>query len=225
MKTLAVIMLGVILSIAPVRVHATDFYVGNGGSDSNNGKSSLQAMRTLNTAFDSLGPGDILYIMGGAYNENVPAESPFSSCVYLYYQDGTAANPITVTAYPDSSRPIISGYNMSGSDKIYHRRGFTFNHSDYWVIDGLEFRNCGNAGIYFYHSDFNTVRNCVFDSIYQQPGSVSDDTNIGGIKTWISVDYLTIEDCTTFAIEHYPGYTGVNKSGFHFYNCYIFIII
>jgi hypothetical protein len=89
------------------------YYVSTRGSDSNPG-TLARPWRTIQKAARTLRPGQRAFVRNGTYRENVQVERP-----------GTAAQPITIAAYP-RERPVIS--NPDGPLEIdtgyYRIRGF-----------------------------------------------------------------------------------------------------
>jgi parallel beta-helix repeat protein len=82
---------------------ASTYYVSNSGSDSNPGSSASspwQSVARVNTG--AFNPGDsILFQRGGIWREQlIPPSS------------GSAANPITISAYGSGANPVISGANV-----------------------------------------------------------------------------------------------------------------
>ncbi len=100
------------LPSTPANAAGATFYVSTAGSDSGNGSAS-SPYRTLQKAFSSLHPGDLLYVRGGTYVERLKLSVP----------KGTASAPVTVKAYP-GERPVVQGLLWLTS-------------ADYWTLDGL----------------------------------------------------------------------------------------
>jgi hypothetical protein len=100
---------------------------------------------TLANAATHMAAGDTLYIRGGTYQEATTWNS-----------DGTEANPITITNYPDEN-PIIDGNNMTiPADEMAWIMDF---HGDWYNISNLEQSNSGGGGIVI-RGDNCTVYNC-----------------------------------------------------------------
>src|SRR4029079_19805287 len=86
------------LAAAPARpAMAITYYVATDGSDSNSGTSTSAPFRTIQRAMNFVAPGDNVQIRGGTYREQVEST-----------RGGTAAAPVTVTAYPGET-PVIKG--------------------------------------------------------------------------------------------------------------------
>jgi len=175
------------------------WYVGNDGSDSDNGWTPETAQEHLNTIIDSLGAGDTLFIMGGKWNETVTASDihvDFNNYNYVWIFDsvqGTASQPIVITNYPDSTMPVIRG--DGGVDSSWTRRGVLVYNSSHLVFDSLRFTNCFMAGFIARYMDSTTIQYCQIDSNYQ--GGEGD--NGGGI--YISGGWDTY-DCDGNYILH-----------------------
>ncbi len=76
------------------------FYVSPSGSDSSPGTLD-RPWRTLQKAFDALGPGQIAYLRAGTYGSR--------GVTHTESHAGTSAQPITVQGYPGDARPVIHG--------------------------------------------------------------------------------------------------------------------
>jgi parallel beta-helix repeat protein len=76
------------------------YYVATNGNNSNPGTIG-SPWRTIQYAVDHLNPGDILYVRGGIYLEDVTIS-----------RSGTVDLPITISAYPNET-PILDGNNYS----------------------------------------------------------------------------------------------------------------
>lgn len=100
--------------VGPVAAAEGDRFVSPTGSDAGTG-SSLYPWRTIRHALGQIRAGDVLYVRGGTYVEDV-------SRVAL--AKGTPSERITVTAYP-GERPIIKGL-------------LWLNEPNYWTIDGID---------------------------------------------------------------------------------------
>jgi len=105
------------------------FFVSPSGNNANPG-TQASPWKTLQYAVSKLTAGDTLYAMTGTYAETVAINA-----------SGTAAAPITVTAYPGQS-PVIDGStvvvgNYASLLKLY---------GDYITVSGFEVRNINNDG-------------------------------------------------------------------------------
>jgi uncharacterized repeat protein (TIGR02059 family) len=113
--------------LIPVAINATNYYVSNAGSDSNDGKSTLTPWQTIskvNSTMSSFKPGDqILFNKGDTWNGSTIT----IGCA------GTSAFHITIGSYGSGNKPIIQ--NNSGVP-IY----IAAANRGYWTIDGLDLR-------------------------------------------------------------------------------------
>jgi parallel beta-helix repeat protein len=148
---------------------ATDYYVANSGSDSNNGRSTQAAWRTVgkvNSSMGSFNPGDNIYFKGG---------DTFSDANLYINCQGTAGNPITFSSY-GTGRPKFSGRAVQCG-----------NGNGYITVDNLEIANPGGDGISFYKSNGwqyeVKITNCY----------VHNAGNVGIII--MSIDGYLIENC------------------------------
>lgn len=106
------------------------YFVATGGSDSANGSFGTP-WKTIVKAKNSMGTGDITYVMNGVsqtsvdnYNADVSIQSA-----------GTASSPIALVAYPGAS--VTVGTN---SAQFGLRTPAISGAKDYWVIAGINFR-------------------------------------------------------------------------------------
>lgn len=97
------------LALIALNVSGTNYYVKNGGSDSNSGRSDAQAwehhpwMSTW-TGTVTLAPGDTVFMQRGSIWSIAAPTSPFMTVK----QDGSAGKPITTTWYGSSgNKPLI----------------------------------------------------------------------------------------------------------------------
>jgi parallel beta-helix repeat protein len=151
------------------------YYVATNGNDGSSGSSS-SPWRTIQHAADTVSAGDMVYVMGGTYNEKVTIT-----------RSGSSGNYITFAAYPGQT-PIIDGTGKVGNwDGLIHITsanwikviGFTVKNS-VWngimiddfggsrssniIIQNNLVRDIGYSGIYAQNSDYitydgNTVTN------------------------------------------------------------------
>jgi parallel beta-helix repeat protein len=105
------------LSAAAVAV----YYVSGAGSDSNNGKSTTTAFRTLQKAHDQTNPGDTVWIMNGTYTSD-------NSDILSIYRTGAPGQWIRYKAYPGHTPKLKSVKNWQG---VY------FNGVSYILVEGL----------------------------------------------------------------------------------------
>jgi len=95
----SILVLGLVAAVARC-VHAAQYYVAPGGSDSSAG-SLTNPFRTIQRAADIVGPGDICFVRGGTYRETVELDT-----------SGTHSNPIRFAAYPGE---VVT---LSGTEKL-----------------------------------------------------------------------------------------------------------
>ncbi|VAW27539.1 hypothetical protein MNBD_BACTEROID07-431, partial [hydrothermal vent metagenome] len=101
------------------------------GSNSNNGKTSATAWKTLNYAADQMKPGDFLYLMGGTYSEyDFGIGSGIGEGAVRF--PGTDSERITMTSYPGAKDVVVS--TEIGAK------------SSYWTFTNITF--VGTAGTY-----------------------------------------------------------------------------
>lgn len=79
------------LLLVSVQSLATSYYVSNAGDDANSGTDVGSPFATIQQAVDSVAAGDVIYLRGGEYHEQVD----------LSGVAGTSNNPITITNYDD----------------------------------------------------------------------------------------------------------------------------
>ncbi len=109
-------------------------YVATDGSDSNPG-TFQQPWLSIQKGFNSLFPGDTLYIRGGIY---LPVGTPgggMISGVFAARRKGTEARRYNIFSYPGET-PVIDCSNMTGSAS--ERAGILLAACDYWYIRGIE---------------------------------------------------------------------------------------
>ena len=104
---------GVVGAARPAVAGGLPRYVSSTGSDDNDGTYAAP-WRTIAKGLASLDPGNTLYVRGGTYLEDIRS---------VHIRPGTAASPVTVTAYP-GERPVLQGLLW------LHR-------PSYWTFDGL----------------------------------------------------------------------------------------
>ncbi len=119
----------------PINGTGHTYYVATNGSDKTGvGDGSItKPWASWQKGFESLNPGDTLYIRGGNYT----AMGSNARGVSISGRSGTTSDPIKVLAYPGET-PILdcSGLNSSSS-----REGIIIENSSYWYIKGLIVEN------------------------------------------------------------------------------------
>lgn len=88
-----------IIFLSGLTVNATNYYVKNGGNDSNTGLSDEQAWATLGKADDvTFAPGDTLFFARGSTWKEA----------FVPRGDGTSGSPVVFTAYGTGAKPRIT---------------------------------------------------------------------------------------------------------------------
>lgn len=97
------IILSILLCFIVSFGYATNYYVSNSGSDSNNGLTTSTPWNSIdkvNAKFSTFAPGDsILFLRNGVWYGTVRVT-----------KDGNSTNHIIIGAYGSGARPIITGY-------------------------------------------------------------------------------------------------------------------
>jgi Secretion system C-terminal sorting domain len=127
---------------------ATTYYVATTGSDANNGTSNASAFLTIPKAISKVVAGDIIYLRGGTYNITTKI---------TVNKSGTAANRISLIAFPGDARPIINGSAMAANSS---NRGMDLSGS-YWYIKGIDIFKAGDNGMHISGSN-NIIDQCNF---------------------------------------------------------------
>jgi len=129
-------------------VSAKTYYVSTSGKDTNPGTIS-QPYATWQKGFSVLIAGDTLFIRGGTYFPSGTTYSNHYCGVGQRDHSGTAANPITVWAYPGET-PVLDCRNMT---QPASHIGIYFENCNYWHLKGLnvtradQIKGYGAAGI------------------------------------------------------------------------------
>jgi len=74
-------------------------FVSLTGNDSNTGATETQALRTIQKAVDTMGPGAVVCIKGGAYRQAVSITNKM----------GTPSSPMKIGGYSEGGLPILTG--------------------------------------------------------------------------------------------------------------------
>ena len=112
---------------------AATYYVATTGSDSNPG-TLASPWASWQKGFNTLLPGDILYIRGGSYTIMFGTGHGVS----ISGRDGTSSNLITVLAYPGEI-PELDCDTLSATAGVNY--GISMRNCDYWHIKGLTVKN------------------------------------------------------------------------------------
>ena len=160
-------------------LNATTFYVAKTGNDRNNGINS--PFLTIQRGVNFLRAGDTLYVRAGVYSERVIVAD----------HNGTADNPIVITAFPNE-RPIIDGANLDlGGDG----NGLVSIFSAYVRLNGFEIRNADMTGLYksnmaVYLNGNNILSNCVVHNAFHGGVQICGNNNL--------MEFCTVYDCSMY---------------------------
>jgi len=155
------------------------------GNDSNSG-SKQSPWFTLTHASNAAEPGDTIVVGDGTYNYGDNRQDLVT--------DGTEGNRITVRA-ADGARPQLVWSGDNTGWRTPTNEGLYIN-SDYWIIDGLTFRNSDTWGLHIHRAEHITVRNC---AAYDCAGP--------GMGMAHGGDYFRFENCTA----HHTGVQGTQS--------------
>ena len=164
-----------ILIVSCLQLKATNYYVSNSGSDSNDGLTAVNAFETLQHAADTAAAGDTIFVENGTY-------TGFD----LRNKNGTNANPIVFKA--NGANVIVNQKGPLRNDIV------NIENADYIIIDGFITNNApGNGnGIRVVTSDNCIVRNNSCDNNAER-----------GIFTAFTDDILIENNvCTNSIDEH-----------------------
>jgi hypothetical protein len=121
-------------------VSAANYYIAPNGSDNNSGLSTSSPLKTFESAWEKIFPGDTLYLMDGTYT---PSNSTKTGIVRPNRRDGQPGAPITIKALNDG-KAIIDGQYQ----KIPVQLGQVWAGSDpatvfgnYFVVEGIVAKN------------------------------------------------------------------------------------
>jgi uncharacterized repeat protein (TIGR02059 family) len=160
-------------------INATTYHVAKTGNDRNNGTTSpfLSIQRGIN----ALRAGDTLFVHAGVYIERIIVAD----------RNGTADNPIVISAYPNE-RPVIDG---NGLDLGGDGNGLVSIFSAYVRLNGFEIRNVDMNGMYdsnmaVYLNGNNVISNCIVHNAYHGGVIICGDNNL--------MEYCTIYDCSMY---------------------------
>ena len=119
----------------------------------------------------ALGPGDVVEVGAGVYNE----------CV-RWTGSGTAERPITIRGVDGPEMPTVDGRGLTVSGSGGVPRGVCFQiEGDHWVVEHLHFTRAANgengAGVRVTGAHDTTLRDCKIDGC--EMGAVMSDRNDG----------------------------------------------
>jgi hypothetical protein len=144
------------------------YYVATSGNDSYPG-TSTQPWATWQKGFNSISPGDILYIRGGVYTPTLITTASSRNCaVVVNGKNGSSGSKYQVFAYPGEI-PILDCRNITGSNE---RIGILILDSSYWHLKGLTITRVdqptaggvGGQGIFIWGinaAEHNTIESCI----------------------------------------------------------------
>jgi len=137
-------------------------FVAPSGSDDDDGRSSGQALATLQAAVDRARAGDVVWIASGVYTSRT-----------LINQSGTSDAPIVITAAPGAC-VVLDGATLSTRED--ERTGLLIVEDAAFVtLQGLTLRNSPGDGILVMDS-----HHIILDRIHTHDNSLSGITNSGG---------------------------------------------
>lgn len=206
------ITLFILLFCLQTTSYADEWFVSGAGSDSNNGKSSATAFRTLQKAADVVQPGDMVLIGDGIYTNS---DNSSGSSVFNISVSGRPDAWITWKAQPGKKPKICptgwSGILITGSYHIIEGISVIGSNDSIVLLHAQEDAKKPTPNPYYNTNGIFVngrprkadekphhivIRNC---TVGKCPG--------GGI-TAIEADYITIEDCKVFENAWFMRYGG-----------------
>ncbi len=162
------------------------FYISPNGSDSNDG-SENSPFKTFSHAIKRLSAGDILYVKGGSYHQQIELPSELK---------GDENSYITIAADPKNENPAV----ISGSNLVDDFRILTIDGASYVRISGLSFSEANGlyaAGIQINPaSNHIIVDNCSFSEITVPEPEKEDHVSNGilcyGSSATASIDNILL---------------------------------
>jgi len=135
----------ILLSIIPLWLNATTYYVAaSGGSDSNAGTNIAAPWATLAKAFATPIAGDTVYLRGGTWSPTSMVEHYPNKYGGGIGHNGTHNAPVCFIAYPDDylagNPPILDCINFTSTSSS--DSGLRLYGSTYIKIKGLTVKNC-----------------------------------------------------------------------------------
>jgi parallel beta-helix repeat protein len=117
---------------------ATNYFVSTTGNDTNPGTTRTNAWRTIQSAVDRVGPGDVIAVLAGAYT---------GAWIQV---SGQSNAPITLQA-EEGENVLLNAKNPGGKishDSILWMENWgSSNPVSHWIIEGFEIVNSPLAGI------------------------------------------------------------------------------
>jgi parallel beta-helix repeat protein len=152
----------------------TNYYVKNGGSDSNTGLSDAQAWETIAKveSFSFSTGNNVYFLCGGTWTDEsltIDWAGILGDRVVIgaYYMDGGSE---TLGVNGDG-KPIIQGHLISATNKFPANQNYNLIEArggqDYITVQDLKVKDSGGSGIGFLAgSDYCTVQRCDIDGTY-----------------------------------------------------------
>jgi hypothetical protein len=170
-KTFFLMAFVVVLGLAANTV-ATDYYVATDGDDDDDG-SIGSPFATVQKGFDTIQPGDTLYLRDGTYNENVR----------IYHdRQGDENNWFKVTSYPGEWAIIDAQHSQAYATIRYYDGGHD-QCPQYWIFErfevtggGIDNNTTSGGGI-----RLDTATNITFRYLYIHDNYGNHGGNNGGI--------------------------------------------
>jgi len=158
---------------------AATYYVAPppSGNDAHAG-TLAQPWATLQHAADAVQPGDTVQVRAGSYVGG------------YFTTSGTAAQPITLEAYPGES-PAITADNPTTPD------GINLEGASYMIVQGFTVNNRTRTGIRAVTCDHVTIR-----------GNSMDSNGVWGILTGFCDDLLIENNVTSRSVQQHGIYVG-----------------
>lgn len=182
-----------------LQITGSTTYVAPNGSNSNPGTLAAP-FATIQHAVDHAGPGDTVYVRSGTYVEDVVVRN-----------SGTAANPITITAYPNE-HPVIDGqynlpekpaYGWGGCNnsisppKCFHYTGLVWLRGDHVIFEGFEIKRSLGRGMVVQVKDGRPTNVIIRNNIVHDHRSAAfaiieaDNILVEGNEFYHAGDYAT----------------------------------
>lgn len=188
-----------IFLLLTIQCFATDWYVKNGGTGSNNGTSWTNAWTSFASInWGSISPGDNLYIDGGTdsvvYNAQLTPTANGTSSNYI----NILAGKYSPSPSGHSGRVIIKG---TGTQSIYIQSSSSGSPRRYINIKGLECTG-SEKGVHF--EDY--VSNVTIDSLYIWDFLGQAGAFLNGASEY-TIDSVIIKNCRIISPAVYDGET------------------
>ena len=166
------------------------YYVASDGSDSNNGASANNPVKTIQKAVDMARAGDTVFVRGGTYVQQVHLR-----------QDGRSGAPITLAGYPGET-VIIDGNGDAGNDeRENNEKNVVRITADWIVLENLTLQNGGWRGVAVSGAQHVALRDII-----------ARDNGESGVHFWLSSD-STAKNITSYNNYDEPTF-GEHADGF-----------